>query len=68
MSELPSFFRNRKKIESHNDVCENKDFCNTIMSSEDTKILEFNQYIKSDKTPFVICAGFECLLEKINGC
>ena len=38
------------------------------MSSEDTKILEFNQYKKSDKTPFAICAGFECLLEKINGC
>ena len=31
-----------KKLESHEKVCENKDFCNVIMHSEDTKILEFN--------------------------
>ena len=37
----------QKKIESH-ETCENKDFCNVIMSSEDTKTLEFNQYQKSD--------------------
>ena len=33
---------------------ENKDFRNVIMPSEDTKILEFNQYPKYDKVPFVI--------------
>ena len=38
------------------------------MPSEDSKILEFNQYKKSDKAPFVIYADLECLLEKINGC
>ena len=38
------------------------------MPSEDTKILEFNQYQKSDKAPFVIYAGPECLIEKIDGC
>ena len=37
-----------KKTESHNKVCENKDFCNVMMPSEDTKIVEFNQYQKSD--------------------
>ena len=26
---------------SHKKVCENKDFCNIIMLSEDTKVLEF---------------------------
>ena len=26
------------------EVCQNKDFCNVIMPSEDTKILEFNQH------------------------
>ena len=36
------------------------------MSSEDTKILEFNQYRKSDKAPFVIYADLECV--KIDGC
>ena len=36
-------------IESRNEVCENKDFCNTIMPTEDTKIFEFNQSQKFDK-------------------
>ena len=34
------------------------------MPSEDTKILEFNQYQKSDKTPFIIYADLELLMEK----
>ena len=38
------------------------------MPSEDTKILEFTQYQKSDKAPFVIYADLECLIEKIDGC
>ena len=53
----------------HKKVCENKDFCNVVMpSSEDTEILEFNQYEKSDKAPFIIYADLECIVEKINGC
>ena len=36
------------------------------MPSNGTKILESNQYQKSDKTSFVIHADFECLIEKIN--
>ena len=31
------------------------------------KILEFNQYKKSDKAPFNIYADLECLIEKIDG-
>ena len=38
------------------------------MPSEDTKILEFNEYKESDKTPFVVYAGLECLIEKTDGC
>ena len=38
------------------------------MPSEDTKILEFNQYQKSDKAPFIIYAGLECIIEKTDGC
>ena len=37
------------------------------MPSEDTKTLEFNQYKKSDKVPFIIYADLECIIEKING-
>ena len=38
------------------------------MSSEDTKILEFNQYQTSDKAPFIFYAGLEFLIEKIDRC
>ena len=38
------------------------------MPSEDIKILEFNQYQKSDKSPFIIYADLECILEKIDAC
>ena len=45
--------RTKSKLEFHKKVCENKDFCDVIMPFEDTKILEFNQYQKSDTAPFI---------------
>ena len=38
------------------------------MPSEDTKLLKFNQYQKSDKAPVTIYADLECLIEKTDGC
>ena len=38
------------------------------MHSEDTKILEFNQYQKFDKASLTIYADHECIIEKIDGC
>ena len=35
-------FVTENKSESHKKLCENKDFCNVVISSENTKILEFN--------------------------
>lgn len=29
----------KKKLESHNKICEKKDFCNVAITSEETKIL-----------------------------
>ena len=37
-------FKTKNKLESHKKVCENKDFCNVIILSGNTKILEFNQH------------------------
>ena len=66
---MPSFFRNKKKnSELHKKACENKDFCNVIISFEDNKILEYNQHQESDKAPFIIYADLECIIEKIDGC
>ena len=74
MSELLYFFETENERESHKKVCESNDFCNVVMSFEDTKILNFNQYQKSDKyqksnkASFVIYADLEFLIEKIDGC
>ena len=57
-------FVTKSKLVSHKEACENKDFCNTVMPSEDTKILQFDQYQK----PFIIYADLECLKETIDRC
>ena len=62
------YFRTKNKLESQKKVCKNKDFCNVIVPFEDTKLLEFNQYQKSDKAPFSIYLDRECIIEKIDGC
>ena len=56
----------QETLESHKKVCENKNFCNVIIPIKDTKILECNQYQKSDKAPFMIYADLECIIEKIE--
>ena len=49
-------------------VFENKDSCNVVLTSEDTKLLQFNQYHKSDKAPFIIYINLKSLMVKIDGC
>ena len=61
-------FAAENKREFHKKVCKNKDFFNIVMSSGDTKILEFNQNQKSDQALFIIYADLECLIEKIHRC
>ena len=38
------------------------------MLCKDTKMLELNQYKKSDKAAFINYADIECLINKIDGC
>ena len=38
------------------------------MLSKKVKVLEFNQYMKSDKMPYLIYADIESLIRKIDGC
>ena len=45
-----------------------KDFFGIVMPSEKNNILEFNQYMKSDKTQYIIYADIESLIRKIDGC
>ena len=62
------FFRTENKLKSHEKVCKTKDFCGIVMPSEKDNILEFNQYMKSDKMPYIIYGDIESLIKKIDGC
>ena len=61
-------FRTENKLKSHEKICKNKDFCRIVMPSEKNNILEFNQYMKSDKIAYIIYADIESLIRKIDGC
>ena len=58
-------FATENKIQLHKRVCEDKKFCSIITPSDDNKILEFNQYQKSDKAPFIIYADPACITERL---
>ena len=57
-------FRTENNLKSHEKVCKNKDFCGIVMPSEKDNILEFNQYMESDKIPYTIYADIESLIKK----
>ena len=61
-------FRTKTKLKSHAKVCKNKHFCGIVMPSEKNNILQFHQYMKTDKMPFIIYAEIESLIRKIDGC
>ena len=61
-------FRRKYKLEFHKKVCENKDSCCITMPLKDTKLVEFNQYQKGDKTRYIIYADHKSLIKRIDGC
>ena len=61
-------FRTDNKIKSHEKVYKYKEFCRIAVPSGKDNILEFNQYIKSDKMPYIIYADIESLIKKIDVC
>ena len=62
--ELSSFFEKRNKLKPHEKICETKDFCGIVMQSEKNNMLKFNQYMKSDKMPYIIYTDIESKNEK----
>ena len=55
-------FKTENKLKFHEQVCKNKDFDGIVMPSEKDKILEFNQYTKSNKMLYIIYADMETLI------
>ena len=61
-------FRTKNKLEVHQKICENHDYCHAEMPTKDNNIIKYNQREKSIKLPFVVYADLECLLEKMSTC
>ena len=57
-------FRTENKPKSYEKLCQNNDFFGIVMPAEKNKILKSNQYMKSDKMPYVIYADLESLIKK----
>ena len=60
-------FKTENKVKSHKKVHKNKDFCGTVMLSEQDNIVESNQYTKSDKISYIIYDDIESLIKNIDG-
>ena len=50
------------RLEKHEKVCNDHDYCYVEMPNEDNKILKYNHGEKSMTAPFIIYADLECLL------
>ena len=55
-------YRTENKLEKHEQVCNNHDYCCVEMSDEFNKICNHGE--KSLKAPAIVYADLECLLEK----
>ena len=61
-------YRTKNKLEAHKKICENHEYCHVEMPTKDSNIIKYNQGEKSIKSPFIIYADLECLLEKMSTC
>ena len=61
-------YTTKNRLKKHKNVCENHDYCYIEMPEEDTKVFKHNHGEKYMTAPFVIYAGLEFLLEKMNTC
>ena len=61
-------YRTKNKLEAHEKICENRDYCHIEMPTNDNNMIKYNQGEKSIKSPFIVYADLECLLEKMSTC
>ena len=59
-------YTTENKLKKHKKVCENHDYCYVEMPEEYNKTLKYNEGERSMRSPFIIYANLECLLEKTN--
>ena len=63
------FFSSERVLNNHKDNCIQVNGTQAVkMPDKDNNILKFNNFHKQQPVPFVICADFETITEKISGC
>ena len=60
-------FTSEEKLNDHITLCQNNDACKIELPKEGETI-EFKNYNRSMRVPFVIYADFEAITEKIDSC
>ena len=58
-------FRTESKLNVHENITKDHDYSRMITTSEEDNVLKYTQNKKSSKTPFVVFADTELLLETI---
>ena len=61
-------FTTKNKLESHKEVCKNKNFSCIELPYEENLLLKCTQYYKSIKAPALIYSNIECLTKKVDVC
>ena len=61
-------YKTKNKLKAHKKICENRYYCHVEMPTNDNNTIKYNQGEKSIKSPFVVYADLECLLEKMSTC
>ena len=60
--------KTKRNLKYHGKAYKSKVFSEIVMPSEKDNILEYNQYMKSDKMPYIIYADIEFLMKEIYDC
>ncbi|KAL6418932.1 hypothetical protein ACFW04_011683 [Cataglyphis niger] len=58
------YFRTSDKLSAHSENCERMNKCAIVLPTEEDKWLNFNNYERKERIPFVVYADLECALEK----
>ena len=64
----PHSYRTKDRLQKHLNVCKDHDYCSVEIPNKDNKISKDNHGEKYMKTPFIIYADKEFLLEKMSTC
>ncbi|EZA58477.1 hypothetical protein X777_01098, partial [Ooceraea biroi] len=60
------YFYTNEKLEAHTADCQRMNNCAIVLPNEDNKWLQFTNYNRKERMPFVIYVDLECILQKMT--